>query len=81
MQKVFGIAVIVGLIWVGLTVFTEGTDAVFGWLEWIGWEIEETVEEADAPLERFRAKGQAAHDAAIERVERQLPSEPGPPED
>jgi hypothetical protein len=74
MGKVFAIAVIVGLIWVGLTVFTEGTDAVFGWLDW------DTVEEAvgPAPLERFRAKGQSVHDAAIDRVERQLPPDPQP---
>jgi len=68
MRKLFGIALIVGLIWLGVTVFAEGTHAVTDLLPWV--EPEEYPE--PSPLERIRASGQAAHDTARERTERQL---------
>jgi hypothetical protein len=79
-QKLLGIAAIVGLIWLGMSVYAEGTDAVFGpWLELLGFE---RPEEPDiAPLERFREKGQAAADAMVDRVEKQLPPETAGTED
>jgi hypothetical protein len=72
MQKIFGIAVIVGLIWIGLSLFTEGTTATFGWLPWV--ETPEAPEEA--PLDRLRARGEAARDAQMDRIDRQLEPEP-----
>ena len=71
MQKVFGIAVIVGLIWLGLSVFTQGAQATFSWLPW----VDKSAPAGPSPLERFRAKGESARDAAMQRVERQLGEE------
>jgi hypothetical protein len=68
MQKLFGIAVIVGLIWLGLSIFTQGTQATFAWLPW----VDKNAPADPSPLERFRAKGESARDAAEQRVERQL---------
>ncbi len=68
MQKVFGIALIVGLIWVGLSIFTQGTQATFAWLPW----VDENAPAEPSPLERFRAAGESARDAAEQRVERGL---------
>jgi hypothetical protein len=68
MQRIFGIAVIVGLIWLGLSIFTQGTQATFAWLPW----VDPTAPADPSPLERFRAQGESARDSALERVERQL---------
>lgn len=68
MQKVVGIAVIVGLIWLGLSIFTQGTQATFAWLPW----VDKTAPAEPSPLERFRAAGESARDAAERRVERGL---------
>lgn len=73
MQKLFGIAVIVGLIWLGLSIFTQGTQATFAWLPW----VDQNAPAEPSPLERFRAKGESARDAAVQRVERQLGPDSG----
>lgn len=72
MQKLFGIVLIVGLIWVGVTVFTEGTQGVLRWLPWVSDE----APAEPAPIDRLRSKGQAARDAQMDRIERQLGVEP-----
>ncbi len=68
MQKLFGIVVIVVLIWLGISVFTNGVQATFSWLPW----ADKNAPAEPSPLERFRAKGESARDAAEQRVARQL---------
>jgi hypothetical protein len=68
MQKLFGIALIVGLIWVGISVFTNGVQATFSWLPW----ADKNAPAEPSPLERIRASGQSSRDAAEQRVTRQL---------
>ena len=48
MGKIFGILLIVAGIWVGLTIYTEGTDAAFGGLFGSGKTI--TADATGAPL-------------------------------
>jgi hypothetical protein len=50
MGKVFGILVIVVGVWVGLTVFTEGTDSAFGGL--FAGSDEEMADDRGQPLTR-----------------------------
>jgi hypothetical protein len=68
MRKIFGIAVIVILIWLGISVFTQGTQATFSWLPW----VDKNAPADPSPLERFRAAGESARDAAERRIERGL---------
>ena len=68
MQKVFGIAVIVGLIWLGISVFTQGVQATFAWLPW----VDQNAPAEPSPLERFRSAGESARDAAEQRIVRGL---------
>jgi len=72
MQKLFGIILVVGLIWVGVTVFTEGTQGVLKWLPWVS----EPGPAEPAPIDRLRSKGEAARDQQMNRIERQLGREP-----
>ena len=72
MQKIFGIALIVGLIWLGLSLFTQGTQATFAWLPW----TDKNAPAEPSPLERFRARGESARDAAEQRVARGLGESP-----
>ena len=71
MQKLFGIVVIVVLIWLGISIFTNGVQATFSWLPW----ADKNAPAEASPLERFRAKGESARDAAEQRVARQLGEE------
>ena len=66
MRKVFGIGLIVGLVWLGVTVFTEGTGGVLARLHLPG--APPPGAQHEAPIDRIRAKGQAARDAQMERV-------------
>ena len=68
MRKLFGIALVVGLIWLGVTVFGEGTQVVTRWMPWV--EADDDPE--PSPLERIRASSEAARNKALERTERQL---------
>jgi hypothetical protein len=77
MQKIFGIAVIVILIWLGLSIFTQGTQATFSWLPW----VDKNAPAEPSPLERFRAAGESARDAAERRVERGLRESPAAQDD
>lgn len=76
MAKMFGILMIVALIWVGLTIYTEGTDRAFG--GFFARFSQESVRDAAgraiprSPLERLRAAGEGARDRQMSRIERQL---------
>jgi len=71
MQKLFGIVLIVALIWVGVTVFTEGTQGVLKWIPGV-----DHTPAQEAPIDRLRSKGEAARDRQMDRIERQLGHEP-----
>ncbi len=74
MAKLFGILLIVFAIWVGLSIYTEGTDRAFGGLltRFAPAAAEGQIRNTRPPLERIREKAQAAHDQQIDRIERQL---------
>ncbi len=68
MGKVFGILLIVFALWIGLSIFTEGTDRAFGGL----LSRFAPARDTGAPLERVRERAEAAREAQLERIERQL---------
>ncbi len=74
MRKIFAIALIAGLVWAGLTVFTEGTDGLLARLQ-LGREQARDVP-IDAPLERIRSHAAGLRERQDERLERQLGREP-----
>ena len=69
MGKIYGIALIVVGIWVGMTIFTEGLDNAFGGIfTKIG--AEPVGRDVRAPTERIRDRVQSAADERTERIER-----------
>jgi hypothetical protein len=69
-SKVFGIAVIIALVWIGLEIYTEGTGRAFGGaLSRLGLVAPAPGGPATAPLDRIRAKATAARDQQLERLE------------
>jgi hypothetical protein len=81
MQRLFGIAVIVGLVWLGITVFTQGTDAVFGrWFQPASASSARPTEPHTSPLDRIRAIGEGARDRQLRRIDSQLERERRPDE-
>jgi hypothetical protein len=79
MQRLFGLAFIVGLIWLGAHAFSGGgAPAFLG--RWFGAGGDPAASAAHgSPLERARASGEAARAAQEQRIERQL--EPHSPQD
>ena len=75
MGKLFGILVIVLGVWLGLKVFTEGADTMFGGL--FAGPLPQAAEQAppEAPLERIRTRAEQHRDAGIRRLERGLEHE------
>ena len=71
MGKVFGILLMVFAIWVGLTLYTEGTDRAFGGLL-SHIAPASAAGPAQPPLERIRERAEAARDLGVDRIERQL---------
>ncbi len=69
MGKIYGIALIVVGIWVGMTIYTEGLDNAFGGVftklggEPVGRDVR-------PPTERIRDRVQGATDERTERIER-----------
>jgi len=74
MGKVFGILLVVVAIWVGMTVFTEGTERAFGGLlsRFAPATSPRELRDGRAPLERVREKAEAAREMQLGRIERQL---------
>jgi hypothetical protein len=70
MGKWVGIAFIVLMIWIGMTVFTEGTDRAFGGL--FAGQSSADAPPAEAPLDRIRRDAQTAREEQEQRIERQL---------
>lgn len=77
MGKLFGILLIVFAIWVGMSIYTEGTDRAFGGIlgRFAPAPAEGEVRDARPSLERIREKVQSARHEQLERIERQLPRE------
>ncbi len=71
MGKTFGILMIVGLVWVGLEVYTEGTHGAFGGIfaSFIGAEAPSEEETLSTPRRAGRAM-QRAHEERGERFDR-----------
>lgn len=74
MGKVFGMLLIVFALWIGLSIFTEGTDRAFGGLlsRFAPALAEGQARDTRAPLERVRERAEAARDQQLDRIERQL---------
>ncbi len=74
MGKVFAILLIVFAVWIGLSIFTEGTDRAFGGLlsRFVPALAESQARDTRAPLERVRERAEAARDLQLDRIERQL---------
>ncbi len=74
MGKVFAILLIVFAVWIGLSIFTEGTDRAFGGLlsRFAPAPAEGQARDTRAPLERVRERAEAARDQQLDRIERQL---------
>jgi hypothetical protein len=69
MGKIFGILLMVAGIWVGMTLYTEGTRDAFGG---VFASFSDSQEQTRAPLERIRDKLSSARRAQLERIERQV---------
>ncbi len=74
MGKVFGILLIAIAIWVGLSIYTEGTDRAFGGLlsRFTPAPAGGPRQPTQPPLERIRQKAESARDQQVDRIERQL---------
>ena len=74
MGKVFAVLLIVFALWIGLSIFTEGTDRAFGGLlsRFAPALAEGQARDTRAPLERVRERAEAARDQQLDRIERQL---------
>jgi hypothetical protein len=72
MQKVFGMALVVGLIWVGLEIYVEGMERAFGGaLVRFGVVAPSAPEGSSSPLDRIRARAIDAREQQMERIERE----------
>ena len=69
MQRMIGIILIVLALWVGIEVYTEGTERAFGGLFASG--SEEPDEQRSTP-QRAADAVQRAYDKSAERIDRQL---------
>ena len=75
MGKIFGIAMIVLAIWVGMEVYAEGTDRAFGGLFarlGLSEPAPAGATPSESPLDRVRSSAQRARDAQVDRIERQI---------
>jgi hypothetical protein len=69
MGRVVGIAFFVGLLWLGVRVFTEGTDSV---LSMLPGHTPAQQTQASPPLDVLRERGRAAVQQQLDRIEKQL---------
>ncbi len=75
MGKLFGFVVILLGIWIGMTIFIEGTDRAFGGIfasSGASSEVELTHVPGGAPLERIRDRVRESRNGAGDRVDRAL---------
>jgi hypothetical protein len=73
MGKIFGIVFIVAGLWIGMTIYTEGTDRAFGGIFASSSSSSPgDSEAASSPLERIEQRGAEARNAQLERIESQL---------
>ena len=70
MQRLIGIALIVAVVWVGVTIYTEGIDQAFGGI--FSRFSSAPAHERDSTLKRVQRSGSNARDRQIDRIERQL---------
>ena len=70
MQRIIGLALLVVAIWVGITIYTEGTSNAFGGL--LARFGSTPGHDASSVLKRVEAGTAQARDRQLRRVERQL---------
>jgi hypothetical protein len=70
MQKMIGIGIVVAVVWVGVTVYTEGIDNAFGGA--LAGFASKSAGDATSTLKRIQRSASNARDRQLERVERQL---------
>lgn len=77
MGKLFGILLIVFAIWVGMSIYTEGTDRALGGIlaRFAPAPAEAELHDTRPSLERIREKVQSARHEQLDRIERQLRQE------
>ena len=70
MQKLIGIMLLVAVVWIGVTIYSEGIDQAFGGAF---SRFSSTSESQRAStLKRIQRSGSRARDQQLERIERQL---------
>jgi hypothetical protein len=70
MGRIAGIGFFVVLLWLGLRIYTEGSDSVLAMVP--GYMPAEPGEEEAAPLDALRERGHAAVQQQLQRMESQL---------
>ena len=70
MQKMIGIGIVVAVVWVGVTVYTEGIDNAFGGA--LAGFASKSAGDGTSTLKRIQRSASSARDRQLERVERQL---------
>ena len=71
MQKLIGIMLVVAIVWIGVTIYTEGIDQAFGGTFSRFSSTSGTPQRAST-LKRIQRSGSKARDQQLERIERQL---------
>lgn len=72
--KIFGMVLILVALWIGITIYTEGSERAFGGI-FAGLSGSEP-QDLRSPLERIEESARSARDAQLDRIERQLEEAP-----
>ena len=70
MQRLIGIALIVAVVWVGVSIYSEGIDQAFGGI--FSRFSSAPAQQRDSMLKRVQRSGSNARDRQLDRIERQL---------
>ena len=70
MQRLIGIMLVVAVVWIGVTIYTEGIDQAFGGM--LSRFSSAEAPERSSALKRIGRSGSQARDKQLERIERQL---------
>jgi hypothetical protein len=70
MQKLIGISLLVAVVWVGVTIYTEGIDEAFGGA--LSRFSSTPATQQTSTLKRIQRSGSRARDQQLDRIERQL---------
>jgi hypothetical protein len=70
MQKLIGIMLLVAVVWIGVTIYSEGIDQAFGGA--FSRFSSTPAQQQAGTLKRIQRSGSKARDQQLERIERQL---------